>query len=471
MTDTGQEDAAALRQALEKAEAALAERGRQMEIARSLVETDIKERARFQAEVENLRYLYELILNSTDVGIYGVDRKRETIFVNAAAVRMLGWQFQELIGKSMHDLVHHTKPDGSPYPLADCPITAAIEEGVFRRVENEMFWRRDGSSFEVEYSITPMREGGQVVGAVVMFTDISQRKHNERELQKSYEALQELNQKLAEAQSQMLQAERLASIGRLAAGVAHEINNPIGFVSSNLTTLQEYLAGLFTLLDAYAAVEPLLAGCRDALARVGQVKAAIDLPFLRQDAEALLQESVDGVRRVKKIVQDLRDFSHVDSEGWQWMDVRQGLDSALSMLSGDFLGQAQVVKEYGDVPEIECLPSLLNQVFMNLLLNAAQAVEGKGVITIRAGAGGDEVWVEVIDTGKGIPPENLDRIFEPFFTTQPVGQGTGLGLSLVYGIVRKHNGRINVASEPGKGTAFRVCLPLQQPEERKEEAR
>jgi Signal transduction histidine kinase len=154
----------------------------------------------------------------------------------------------------------------------------------------------------------------------------------------------------------------------------------------------------------------------------------------------------------------------VDSEGWQWMDVRQGLDSALNMLGGAFLGNATVVKEYGEVPEIECQPSLLNQVFMNLLLNAAQAVEGAGAITVRAGATENQVWVEIADTGKGIPPENLDRIFEPFFTTQPVGTGTGLGLSLVYGIVRKHKGRINVASEPGKGTAFRVCLPLRQPE-------
>jgi PAS domain S-box-containing protein len=469
MTDVAREDAAALRQALEKAESRLAERSRQMELARSLLETDVRERAHFQAEVENLRYLYELILNSTDVGIYGVDRKWQSVFVNAAAARMVGWPVEELVGKSMHAISHHSHPDGSPYPLEDCPITAAIEEGAFRRVDDEVFWRRDGSAFEVEYSITPMREGGVVVGAVVMFTDISQRKRNERALQQSYAELRELNRKLAEAQSQMLQAEKLASIGQLAAGVAHEINNPIGFVSSNLASLQEYLAGLFRLLDAYSAVEPQLAGCGGALARVGQVKEAIDLPFLRQDVEVLLQESVDGVRRVKKIVQDLREFSQVDSEGWQWMDVRRGLDSALNMLGGEFLGKAQVVKEYGEVPEIECQPSLLNQVFMNLLLNAAQAVEGGGTITIRAGALENEVWVEIADSGKGIPPENLDRIFEPFFTTQPVGKGTGLGLSLVYGIVRKHNGRINVASEPGKGTAFRVCLPLRQPAE--EEAR
>lgn len=462
------EDVAALQAALAKAEAALAERSRQMELARSLLQTDVQERAHFQAEVENLRYLYELILNSTDVGIYGADRKRENVFVNAAAARMLGWPVQELIGKSMHAVAHHTHPDGSPYPVGDCPITAAIEEGVFRRVENEVFWRRDGSSFDVEYSITPMREGGQVVGAVVMFVDISERKRNERALKQSYADLQELNRKLAEAQSQILQAEKLASVGQLAAGVAHEINNPIGFVNSNLATLQEYLHGLFALLDAYTQAEPILTGCRDALVKVERIKAEIDLPFLRQDAEALLQESVDGVRRVKKIVQDLRDFSHVDSQGWQWMDVRQGLEGAFSLLAGDFWGKTEVVKEYGEVPEIECLPSQLNQVFMNLLLNAAQAVEGKGTVTVRTGAAENEVWVEVADSGKGIPPENLNRVFEPFFTTRPVGQGAGLGLSLVYGIVRTHNGRINVASEPGKGTAFRVSLPVRQPAEEKE---
>ncbi len=278
------------------------------------------------------------------------------------------------------------------------------------------------------------------------------------------EELQEVNRKLEEAQNQLLQSEKMASIGQLAAGVAHEINNPIGYVYSNLGTLEKYVQDMFGMVDAYEQAEGAIAddGVR---ARLQASREKLDIAFLKEDLHALMAESKDGITRVKNIVQNLKDFSHVDiSDEWHFSDLHIGLDSTLNIVNNEIKYKANVVKEYGELPEVECLSSQLNQVFMNLLVNAAHAIEERGTITIRTGSKGDEVWVEIADTGKGIAPEHIKKIFDPFFTTKPIGKGTGLGLSLSYGIVQKHHGRIEVQSEVGKGTTFRVWLPVKRTE-------
>jgi signal transduction histidine kinase len=191
------------------------------------------------------------------------------------------------------------------------------------------------------------------------------------------------------------------------------------------------------------------------------LREKLDLDFLREDISALMSESGHGIARVKKIVQDLKDFSHTDeNEEWQWTDLHQCLESTLNVVWNEIKYKAEVIRQYGELPQVECLPFQLNQVFMNLLVNAAHAIEERGIIFLRSGTLGGGVWIEISDSGSGIPPENLNRIFDPFFTTKPVGKGTGLGLSLSWGIVEKHGGRINVASEPGTGTTFRLWLPV-----------
>jgi signal transduction histidine kinase len=264
---------------------------------------------------------------------------------------------------------------------------------------------------------------------------------------------------LARAQSQLLQSEKLAAIGQLAAGVAHEINNPVGFVSSNLGTLKRYVDSLFEALAAYEASEGELHDeTRNALT---ELKQRIDLAFLREDVGTLIAESTQGLQRVTRIVQDLKDFSHMDESQMQWANLERGLDSTLNVVANELKYKAEVVKEYGGVPEVECIASQINQVFMNLLVNAAQAIQERGRITIRTALEGDtHVRVEIADTGSGIRPEHLKRIFDPFFTTRPVGKGTGLGLSLAYGIIQKHGGSIDVSSEPGVGSTFRITLPI-----------
>ncbi len=274
-----------------------------------------------------------------------------------------------------------------------------------------------------------------------------------------------INQKLEEAQNQLLQSEKMAAVGQLAAGVAHEINNPVGYVNSNISTLESYLDELMQMLAAYEACEPALDESSELTKAMMLTKETIDLDYLKEDLVNLIKESKEGLDRVKKILQDLKDFSHVDESDWQFSDLHKGLDSTLNVVSNEIKYKAEVVKHYGDIPEIKCLSSQINQVFMNLLVNAAHAIESHGTITITTNIEGEGISIAIEDTGSGIPEDKLPRIFEPFFTTKPVGSGTGLGLSLSYNIIHKHDGKITVKSEPGKGTKFQVWLPHNPPEQ------
>lgn len=281
------------------------------------------------------------------------------------------------------------------------------------------------------------------------------------EQQQRIEELREANAKLEEAQNQLVQSEKMASIGQLAAGVAHEINNPLGFVNSNLNSLEKYIVQLFAVIARYEAMMSPLLGNAEALAAIDRVRKDLDLEFLREDIPTLLKESRDGIGRVKKIVQSLKDFSHVDpSDEWQWSDLRKELDNTISLAWNELKYKCELVREYGEIPLIECLPGQISQVFLNLLVNASQAIGEKGTITVRTRHKGGNVEIDIADTGQGIDPAHLGKIFDPFFTTKPLGHGTGLGLSISYGIVRKHHGEITVASEQGKGTTFTIRLPL-----------
>jgi signal transduction histidine kinase len=268
---------------------------------------------------------------------------------------------------------------------------------------------------------------------------------------------------LEQVQLQLLQSEKLAAMGQLAAGVAHEINNPIGFVSSNLGSLEGYLQDIFTVISAYELAEAHL-GAGGAFDEVRRLRETLNYDFLKQDLGDLIAESKEGLARVRKIVQDLKDFSRTSETKWEWSDIHQGLDSTLNIVWNELKYHCTVSKHYGVLPPIYCLPAQLNQVFMNLLVNAGQAIEGPGEITLTTEClEPGNVCIRISDTGKGIPETSVERIFEPFFTTKPVGQGTGLGLSLVKDIVERHGGRIEVASQVGKGTTFTVVLPIEPP--------
>ena len=291
-----------------------------------------------------------------------------------------------------------------------------------------------------------------------LLDSLRERQQAQAALQATNAELQAANRQLAQSQSQLLQSEKMAAVGQLAAGVAHEINNPIGFVSSNLGSLSRYVQDLLGLVHAYEEQARTRPDVPPGQA-LQDARAAVDLAFLQDDIPKLLQESVDGLGRVKHIVQGLKNFSRVDSNQWQETDLIEGLESTLDVVGNELQTKAEIVKAYGRLPLVYCNPAQINQVFLNLLMNAVQSMENQGRITLASGVEAGRVWISVEDTGAGIAPEHLHRIFEPFFTTRPVGQGTGLGLSITYDIVKQHGGEITVTSEPGKGSRFCVWLP------------
>ena len=269
---------------------------------------------------------------------------------------------------------------------------------------------------------------------------------------------------IKDAHAMLLQSEKLASIGQLAAGVAHEINNPIGFISSNLNTLEGYIKDIKMLMAKYKDIHSINNEERMMLLeKIESLKEEVDIECILDDLDQLVEESKEGADRVKKIVADLKDFSRVDHGEKEFFNINQGMESTLNIVRNELKYKAEITKEYNEIPEIECYPQELNQVFMNLLTNAAQAIETWGKIGIKTDLlhnnGDDFIEVKISDTGTGIKEENLNRIFDPFFTTKGVGKGTGLGLNISYKIIEKHNGEIKVESEVGKGTTFIVKLP------------
>ena len=292
-------------------------------------------------------------------------------------------------------------------------------------------------------------------------TDIQYRETIERELIKRNTELMALNDDLSNAQAQLMQSEKMASIGQLAAGVAHEINNPVGYIFSNVGTLEKYINNLFEMLRFYETLENQIV-LPESKNQLKELKEKIELNYLMEDIPELMSQSKEGIERVRKIVQDLKDFSRIDANlEWQWVNLHQGFDSTLNVVNNEVKYKADVIKEYGDIPEVECLPSQINQVILNLVVNSCHAMsDERGTIILRTSVDHEDVLIEVIDNGSGIPPAVVSRIFDPFFTTKPVGKGTGLGLSLSYGIIKKHHGELTVKSELGKGTTFTIRLPI-----------
>ncbi|AMV71169.1 hypothetical protein JCM30471_30070 [Desulfuromonas carbonis] len=277
--------------------------------------------------------------------------------------------------------------------------------------------------------------------------------------------LEQSNRQLRETRDRLISQEKMASLGVVAAGVAHEINNPIGFINSNLETLGDYFTDLNRYLRVSHDTLAVFAAGRDPQAQLAELRRALedlDLDFLLDDIPKLVGESRQGIARVSKIVLDLKVFSRQDNWEMVSADVNKALESALTIAWNQLKYKTEVKKELAELPPVLCAPNRLSQVFLNLLVNAAQAIETKGVVRLRSRALKDKVRVIVADTGCGIPAQLRKRILDPFFTTKRPGEGTGLGLSLTYEIVQRHGGRLRVRSLPGKGTCMVVELPLQR---------
>jgi two-component system, NtrC family, sensor kinase len=279
------------------------------------------------------------------------------------------------------------------------------------------------------------------------------------ELENSHEALKRAYFDLQSAQEQLVQTEKMASLGQLVSGIAHEIKNPLNFIYGNTGFLSEYTRKLQSLVEAFDTLPSISAEDR---AEIVRQRESIHYSFIKEDLKVLIENFADGARRINAIVSDLRTFSRMDTDSISELDLHASLEMSLNLLRNQYRNRIEIHKEYGDIPKIQGYSGKLNQVFMNLLSNAFHSVRGNGDVWIRTRPNSDAVEIEIEDNGVGIAKENLKRIFEPFFTTKPVGQGTGLGLSISYGIIEQHQGKISVASIPEKGTTFTVRLPIFQ---------
>lgn len=296
-------------------------------------------------------------------------------------------------------------------------------------------------------------------GNVITIQDITELKQISEEIDVKNKELKKAYLELKASQLKILQQEKMASIGQLAAGVAHEINNPMGFISSNLGTLRKYMDKLTEFINMQSEIIKAF-NSPEYSEMLKERRKALKLDYIIEDIKDLVGESLDGAERVKKIVQDLKSFSRVDEADYKYADINECIESTLNIAWNELKYKAKVKKEYGVLPQTKCYPQQLNQVVMNLLLNAAQAIEKQGEIYIKTWGDNGSIMISVSDTGRGIPPENRDKIFEPFFTTKEVGKGTGLGLSIVYDIVKKHKGEITVESKINMGTTFTVKIPV-----------
>ncbi len=417
--------------------------------------------------------------SKAEVGILVLqnDREQKGIikYVNHYVSDLSGYSIDELNSMTYMDLVHPESVDS----VAHWYNISSLESEEHQAYRFSGITKK-GVKIQIEMGAgTSDFEGRRAV--ICYIKDVTQKLEAEAQLKLYSENLEKMvEQRTAEledmvlhlktAQSQLIQSEKMASVGQLAAGVAHEINNPTGFVNSNLKTLSGYQDDLWRLIEKYR--DTLSPGKSEGsselregewqarLEEIEALESQIDIDYILTDTPDLLRESMEGMERIKKIVIDLKDFAHPGADRIQTADINQCLDSTLNVVRNELKYKTTVSKEYGDLPPVSCYPQQLNQVFMNLLVNAAQAIEQQGQIRIATRAEDGRVIVTISDTGAGIPEENLARIFEPFFTTKAVGKGTGLGLHVAYKIVKKHKGSIHVESTPGKGTAFTIEIPV-----------
>jgi PAS domain S-box-containing protein len=447
-----------------------------------IVDLEIKHKELANILIESRNKL-KIVFDSLEEEIVAIDDKFRIVSVNRAFLAKTGRTFEEIVGKPCF-----REKNCSNIPFCGREVKSLVKKVIESgRPQHSLDTYTDkyGEKRYKYMNCLPVKdEAGRIFQFVIILKDITDDKIKVKKIKALNKRLQETSdeikvkneeleytlKQLKDTQAQILQAEKMASVGQLAAGIAHEINNPTGFVSSNLKTLVDYLNDINRLIKEYRmlitdltdndAEDKITSSTKKRLDQISGIETEIDLDFIMNDVLDLINDCREGTKRIKKIVLDLKDFAHPGEDKLQATDINKGIESTLNVVWNELKYKATVTKEYGDLPVVKCYPQQLNQVFMNIFVNAAQAIEKRGEIRISTRADNGSVEVRIRDTGVGIPKENISKIFDPFFTTKEVGKGTGLGMNIVYNIIKKHNGTIDVESEVGKGTTFIIKIPV-----------
>jgi two-component system NtrC family sensor kinase len=444
----------------------LSERNERLQqLADDLAASALSEAEAHKALRESEQRLQAILDNSTAV-IYLKDTESRFLLINRRFEELFHISRQQAVGKNNHDLF--PKESADAFRANDLRV---LEHK--RPLEFEEVVPQDGSMHTYLSIKFPLYSStGEVYGVCGISTDITERKRAEQTLYVQNTLLQQMAQSerqahdvLKKAQAQLVQTEKLAALGQLVAGVAHEINNPLSFVSNNVAVLQRDASALRDLLTLYQGAETALEKyAPDLRARIQELAARIDLKYTLGNLDGLLNRSRDGLKRIQQIVKDLRDFARLDESDFHEVDLNAGIGSTLNIIQGQARKQEVALElDLTPLPMVSCYPAKINQVVLNLVTNAIDACPPGGKVTVGTRSDGDHVEIFVADTGSGIDPAIREKIFDPFFTTKPQGKGTGLGLSISYGIVQAHGGTIDLETAVGKGTRFVVRLPRRPP--------
>jgi PAS domain S-box-containing protein len=429
----------------------------QLEEYSRTLEQKVAERTR---ELEELYRFNESIIRNAPIGISTINDQGIVTSQNPAWAEIMDIKdSQTAVGMKVVD-IPTIRNTGLLHVFKD-----ALEKGIpFRGFNIPYTSYFTGKEVLLNVVLTPiLGEEGRVKTLLCLIQDNTEKARAEEELKKAYEELKQAHRDLQNAQLQLVQSEKLASLGQLVAGVAHEINNPVNFISSGLPPLRRNIDDLIRLVHKYSKLSSLKPEqLEDFVREVEAFKEEIEYEEAINGIYNMLESIREGVQRTVRIIRDLRNFSRPDEAELKEVNLHDGLESTLNLLSNPYKNRIEVIREYGDIPLVECYAGQINQVFMNLLVNASQAIKETGQVRIKTWCVEDKVKISIKDSGSGIPQEIIRKIFDPFFTTKQVGEGTGLGLSISYGIIQKHQGKIEVRSEVGVGSEFIITLPIKQ---------